>query len=107
ITPRDTLLQLQAPNRGMPSGLDGGPTRTGDSRKGFGTLPQVNTRPLGPFSDYICEQLGTDNAQVRERIMSGGELLEIADHKLSMVRDCDFDLLMTAERERDRRLGEP
>ncbi|MCU1646760.1 MAG: hypothetical protein JWN03_7035 [Nocardia sp.] len=57
------------------------------------------TRPLGAFSNFVCNSLGTKNEQIRQGVISAVELFDTANNLLSaipvriydqLVRDTDF-----------------
>jgi hypothetical protein len=85
-------MQLRAPSDTVSSNAEARHNKENSRR--FGTLPLKKIRPLGTFSDYICDELGAHNQLVREAILSPGKLFEIAERRLSEVPDGTFSDLL-------------
>lgn len=67
-----------------------------DIRYGSNVSPEVvdPVRPLGAFSDFICEGLGSLNDLVREGLLLPGELWSIVNTAFGAVDDTVFEHLL-------------
>jgi hypothetical protein len=88
MNPHRLLLQLQTPDVGR-----------------FGTLPQAKYRPLGAFSDFVCDELGTQNQRVRQGSISAGELREVAESRAQLINLRGFPELLEPARQIGRRVA--
>jgi hypothetical protein len=103
VNPHEILALLKVP--GLESGRPAGAGHRRDNRKAFGVVPRKRFRPLASFSDYVCDELGSDNQRVSETSITGGELFAIADRKLAEVPWSTWQTILAAERITDRRVA--
>jgi hypothetical protein len=103
MNPHEVLAWLKVP--GLESARQDGARRHRDNRKAFGSVPRKRFRPLASFSDYVCDELGSDNQRVSETLLTGGELVAIADRKLAEVPASTWQKILASERTIDRRVA--
>lgn len=96
----EMLAQLRTPDTGA---NENGATRA--SARRFGELPHQPIRPLGEFSDFICEELGSQNQLVHEKSLTGPELFMLAEQKFDKVSDATIDGLFEAARRPERQVA--
>lgn len=102
MTPHEILGWLKVP--GFVDG-GGGACRGHGERKVFGAVPNKPYRPLGAFSDYVCERLGVDNQRVYDHELSGPELFAVAERAFDAVPSRTWDDLRGPQHSARRRVA--
>ena len=69
------------------------------------TLPDRQVRPLGAFSDFVVNELGTFNQRIKEGLLLPGNLFHKAEELIGHIPEAVFQALLQDTRMQERRLA--